>query len=308
MFFGYSFYQDSTSLDFTTNNLAINGVKVSNGIFDNVALNNILHLSEDVYDTTTPYVWDSNIVMNCNFNESINGGNIGDIIETTSQLKLQRREVGETEWITLITIYKNTVTNEIEANFTMFDSYAKNQTYYEYRILPIDLDGNEGTSLSEQVLSCFNGVYICDANNIYNIMLEYGYGNLTNIQKSAISEPIGSTKPFVIYNAQTNYDSGTINTMLLAPTSIYNDIDRPAQVRLKTEFSNWLRNHRAKILKDFNGELKVITITGNISQSPIKELGNGLASFSFDYVEVGEMTQNSLEYLGMLEQFDLEYK
>lgn len=130
-------------------------------------------------------------------------------------------------------------------------------------------------------------------------------------QSSAVYVPYGSKFPFVAYNAVTNYDTGSITAVLLSPTSnseTHSSLDRKAQVKLIEEFNTWLTNGRAKILKDFNGKLKLINVINPVPNSYYKELGNGLASTTFNFVEVGNMTQEYLDKLGMINKFDLKYK
>ena len=308
MFFLYDFFQDSNAINFTSNDLSINGIQISNGIYEHMNLLNVLNISENLFDTTTPTIWNDNTLLNCNFINNINGGSISDIIANVSKIEIQRQEVGTTEWITLQTIYK--VDDELQASFTMYDTYNKNNTLYEYRILPIAIDGTNGASISKQVLSQFCGAYICDANNIYNITDEYTLDSISTVQKSVVYEPYGRKYPIVAYNATTQYRQGQTSAILLAPTSkstINSYIDKFAQVNLVSEFNSWLSNRRAKIIKDFNGNFRIVTIHSNISNDYYKVLGNAIASTTFNWVEMGEFTQEYLDQLGMTEQFELEF-
>ena len=311
MFFLYDMFQDSNALNPTGNDLSINTLRISNGIFEQLNILNIISTATNVFDTTQPTEWTENTIINATFNDSLDGGSISDFIGYVDRLEIQRQEEGSNEWVTLQTIYKNQQTGEINATFRMEDSYGKYATKYLYQIVPVDSQGNVGTALQQDVLSIFNNAYIVDATHIYPLTNEYEIGSAQTNQQSAIYMPYGSKYPFVAFNAETKYDSGSITAVLLAPTSnsaLSSFIDRPAQVKLVEEFNDWLTNGRAKIWKDFNGNFKVITVTDAVTNGYYKELGNGIASTTFNYTEVGDFTQEYLDRLGLTKGFTLENK
>lgn len=296
MFFLQGFMKDSTSLDPLGNLTYVDTVRISNAIFDHLNLVNGL-----VKDSAIPEWDENNTIMNATFNNSIDAGNLSELIGNVSYLEIQRKEAGSNEWITLNKIYKNTVTQSFQSQFTMYDTYAQNGVQYIYQILPVDYRGNVGYALQSDIVSMFDGAYIADASNIFKITNEYELTKQTN-QKSAIYEPLGSKYPFVTYNAETNYDSGSFTAVLLAPTSQNQNksyIDRMAQVKLEKKFNDWLTNGRPKVLKDFNGRLQIVTIVDAVANGYYKELGNGICSTSCTFVEVGEMTQKYISKLNM---------
>ena len=311
MFFLYNMLMDSSAVNTTGNNVNIDTIKISNGIFDHLNLLNVISTQTNVFDYDIPTEWTENTMMNAIFNGSVDAGTLGDFVGLVDHLEIQRQEIGSNEWITLQKIYKNYETGELKASFVMEDTYAQNDTLYTYQIVPVDIYGNVGVALQQDVLSKFNDAYIADANHIYKITNEYTINSMQREQSSAVYTPYGSKFPFVAYNAVTNYDSGSITAILLAPTSqneINSSIDRKAQVKLVEEFNAWLTNGRAKILKDFNGQLKIINVINPVPNSYYKQLGNGLASTTFNFVEVGKIKQEHLDKLGMTNKFELKYK
>lgn len=305
MFFLYDTLKDNNSMDFATNSTFVNTVKIANGIFDH------LNLLEQITDSTViPTDWTDETLLDATFNGNINAGAISQFVGVIDHLEVQRQEEGTNEWVTLQILYKDS-TGNVPVDFTMYDTYEKNNTLYTYQIVPVDIQGNQGTAFQQNVLSVFNDAYIADANHIYKITYEYNLGSMQKNQTNAVYTPYGAKYPTVVYNSINRYDSGSITAILLAPTSestTSSYIDRSAQVNLVNEFNSWLANGKAKILKDFNGNLKVITVINPISNSYYKELGNGLASTSFNFVEVGEFSQNYLDKLGMTNKFDIEVK
>lgn len=274
----------------------VDTVRISKAIFDH------FNLINGLTDSITIPDWDSDLtLMNAYFNNSIDAGNVSELIGNVSYLAIQRKELGSNDWLTINKIYKNTSTNHIQTEFTMFDTYNQSGVQYSYQIVPVDADGNQGYALQSDIVSIFGGAYIADAYNIFKITNEYELTKQTN-QKSAIYEPLGSKYPFVTYNAETNYDSGTFTAVLLAPTSQnqnQSSIDRMAQVKLEKQFNDWLTNGRPKILKDFNGNIKLVTIVDAIQNQYYKELGNGISSTSCSFIEIGEINNTYLSKFNM---------
>nr|DAT76338.1 MAG TPA: hypothetical protein [Caudoviricetes sp.] len=305
MFFLYDTLKDQNLMNFTANSTLVDTIKIANGIFDHLNL-----LEQITNSTTIPTEWTDQTLLNVTFNNSINGGQISEFIGNISRLDIQRKEFGTNEWITIQSLYKDNI-GHISTEFTMYDTYEKNNTLYTYQIVPVDAQGNQGTAIQQDVLSVFNDAYIADANNIYKITYEYNLGSIQKNQTNAIYTPYGAKYPTIVYNSINRYDSGSITAILLAPTSQNETmayLDRNAQVKLVEEFNTWLANGKAKILKDFNGNLKVITIINPVSNNYYKELGNGLASTSFNFVEVGDFSQQYLDKLGMTNKFNIMTK
>lgn len=285
----------------------------------------------EFYGVTTEYMEFKKVIENVYCNYSVTSENafftlfnnskkgyieinvdISDLANETdiSRIDIKRRLVTNEEylyeeqydWITLLSIYRDSDTNT-ENKFIVFDTFNANNVMYEYKISLYDTSGNENNPTVQKVLSYFNGNFICDYNEIFNITVEFEMNTVERIQKTAIYEPYGSKYPFVAYNADTDYHKAQVSTILLASNSQY--IDRMAQVKLSRKFNDFLTNKKAKILKLYNGDIYVISVYDNIPNSYFKQLGNGICSTTFNFVEVGELTQNSMQKLGLLGNFEL---
>ena len=209
MFFLYDMFQNRNALTPTANNISVDTIRISKGIFDHMNILNLLNIASNVFDTNKPSGWTSNTLLNATFDETLNGGSIGEFVGFIDHLEVQRQETGSNEWITLQKIYKNKETEEINVPFTFVDTYTKNNTRYKYQVLPIDLSGNAGTALQSETLSYFNDAYIADASHIYKITCEYGINNKQTNNISTIYTPYGSKYPFVAFNAETPHRFGT---------------------------------------------------------------------------------------------------
>ena len=303
MFFLYGMSSDENSISTTPTNNITNTIKILNGIFDQINILNSISLSTNNFDTNKPVNYTPETLFNALFQGNLDAGELGSLISQLDHLEIQRKEYNSNEWLTLYSIYKNTYGN-IVSDFTLYDTYTQNNTLYNYRVVPVDSYGNYGYVLQNDVLSYFNNAFICDGKNIFKLTNEYTLDNTQRNQISAVYTPLNSKYPYITYNALTNYDSGSVSAVLLTDTSQNNSsIDRKAQVKLVDDFTNWLLNGKAKILKDFNGNFKIISIINAVTKGYYKELGNGICSVNFTYNEVGDLSQDSLDMLELTNQF-----
>ena len=221
-----------------------------------------------------------------------------------TSLSFQFKEETSVEWVEFCRIiplssYKN---DDIQFALPM----CGNNRVYNFRMVAQTASGNVVTA-EATALSSFAKSYICDMNTIYDITPEFSLGSVNLVTQTASYAPYGAELPIVTKNAKPKYRQGSTTAILLAdtsnsPQSAY--LDRFAQNKLVEEFNNWLANGRTKILKDINGYLAIIFISESISNEYYKELGSGLASTSFSWMENGKFTQEYWNKLGLFNAVD----
>lgn len=278
----------------------ISEINIKNCIIAHSTIENGLSPSAGTYDTSTPYDYSSMSEFDAPFRHNLRSGADAYIAGTLSNINIERRVVGETDWVVL----QNVIDDGESATpfvFTAYDPFAGNGKEYEYRLAIYDDSGSLLVAYSTLVTSVFCHAYIVDGERAYTLDNEYTLESAQHNQFSTLYQPFGASKPFVGYNATLQYDQATTSAVLIAPTvgtSSY--IDRLAQVRLRKEFNEWLSNASPKILKDFNGNIWIIAVVDTINIDYYKELGNGLNSVAFSWVEVGEFTTESFREIGLL--------
>ena len=243
---------------------------------------------------------DISVVKNDNNSVYLGGDNgLFYLLEKEHEVAVRRKNVTENgEFITLVLLESQQAVKE----YSFVDYYTKTNCVYEYQVRV----GN--TIDSVQVLSQFCGAYIADGSHSYSIVDEWEKSNAQQIQKSVLYEPYGRKYPVVAYNAITNYRSGS-DTAMLRANSISNQdsdyIDRFAQTKLTREFNSFLTNRKAKVIKDFNGDIAIVNIIEAVPNTYQKELGNTLATTQFDWVEVGNFTEEDFTKLGIRNSFHI---
>lgn len=294
---GYNFVSDGNALDPIPTNLnSINSIQIQNGIFDH------FNITRDVafaYTSTIPTIWDYLTLMNANFEGNINAGNVDFLVDQITSIKVKRRKIGDFEWVLLKEI---PVTSIEDLTFVMTDNYNKHGEEYEYAFVPT-LNTIEGNYITNTIDSEFDGVFICDADTIYKYYAGVSYGDSEQVQKIGTFEPFGRKYPVVVANATTNYQRGSVSgTVVQANFDTTRVIDRLATVQYRKELLDFLTNKRAKILKDWNGNMWLMMITSNPSVSYDSNFGMGIGNVGFEYTEIGDAeSQSDLYYAGLVD-------
>lgn len=237
-------------------------------------------------------------------------GSFNYVLTNISSASLSYREVGSSDWLEITTFNSTDPLLSIGNSSSIMFPFCGNNRAYEFRLTINSTQLDISTSFVSQVLSNFNNAYICNSNNIYLLTNEWTLSNIRTVQKSAVYEPYGSKFPFIAYNAVTKYRAGSSMAVLLAPTSqntTSSHIDRYAQEQLVNNFNNFLTDQKAKILKDFNGNLRVISVYNDIANEYYKELGNGIASTSFEWAEISDFTQENINKIGLFNNLSIIY-
>lgn len=290
---GMNFALDSMALEsMGTYRDTVKTVEVGNGIFDQLYIE---HGIDKPYTPNYTTEWDLLTIMSAGFNNTLNAGNIDYMLSVIKGVRLKRRKVGDSEWATLA---EYALEPNSSLNFNMFDNTAETNTHYEYAIVPVlDFDTNqESTYMTDEIMTCFDGVYICDADTIYRFYAGVSFGNGEQKNVTGIYEPMGRKYPIVVANGMTNYYKSSMKATVIMEKDLYNStLDRKAEVEYRKGILDFLTNHKPKIIKDWNGNSWLVMIVDNPQVEPNNLLGFGYSDIEANFVEVGDA--NSTEDL-----------
>lgn len=280
---GYNFCADVNAIDpMPTAVNKITSTKLQRGIFAH------MNATSDVtseYSTALPTEWDFNTIMDCNFNDNVGAGNMGEITKDITSIRIKRREKGTFDWVTIKEIPINSID---DFSFIFTDNLASNFTQYEYAYVPV-LNQIEGNYTVEEVYSKFKGVFLCDVNTIYKFYADIEYGSTDSIQKIGTYEPFGRKYPVMVSNGLLGYDNGTISALILPKNfSESNRIDRQAVTKERNALFKWLTNKKPKMLKDWNGGEWLVYIIGNPQTDYESNYGMGIQRMTAEWVQTGD--------------------
>lgn len=295
-FLNYNFFSDINALDNAPSNVeGINNVKLNNAIFEHF---NVTQNINTEVNTNIPTAWDYDTILDANFENNLNAGNVDFLVEQISAIKIKRRVQGTFDWLTLTTIPINSVN---DLNFVFNDLLNKNGVQYEYAFVPI-IENVEGKYIIDTVFSQFNGVFIGDAQNIYKFLYEVAYGSNSRNQQIGIFEVLGQQYPVFVANGSLSYESGSVTATILnddfEKTGV---IDRIAITQQKDIIKDFLTNKKAKILKDWNSNEWLCIVNSNINVTYKSNYGMGIPSIQFDWTQIGDASnQQDLYKNGIL--------
>lgn len=300
-FIGYSAFSGPDCLNVAPNEIDnITTIRLTNAIFNHM---NVTKDTSLEYNTIIPTDWDYDTVLDVDFEGNLNASNVEFEISQISALKVKRREKGELNWLTLKTI--NIDGDVSKMNFTIIDKLNAYDIEYEYALVPV-MSGVEGNYIIQSILSKFNGVFVLDNQQTFKFFYDVQYG--TNARNQSVSSftPLGKKYPVIVSNGILSYDNGTLSATILnddfETTGILNPV---AIVKKKELLKDFLTNKKAKILKDWNGNLWLIFVSSSPKVTYKAGAGMKIPSIQFDWIEIGDSNnQIDLYNAGFLEEVE----
>lgn len=280
---GYNFCKDINCLDPTPVNItSLKSITIQNGIFDRLYITGDTDF-DDITDI--PEGWDFNTIINANFNGNLDAGNVEEIFANVTAIRIKRRVKGDFDWVTLKTITINTA-EDLHFVFNDFTNICYME--YEYAIVPMT-NNSEGNYITEEVFSKFNGIFICDVNNIFKFFADVDYSATDTVQKVGTYEPFGRKYPIVVSNGLLQYDTGRFSSLILPDDyKTTRSLDRMTIVKKRKAIIQSLTNKLPKILKDWNGNAWIVFFVGNPQTDYAKEYGMGIERITCDWTQVGD--------------------
>ena len=282
-FIGYNFCLDGNAADPTPTSINnITSTKLQNGIFDhfNVTKNVVFD-----YTSIIPTDWDLDTVMDANFEGNVSAGNISQLAQNITAIRIKRRVKGTFDWITI----KEIPVNEPEdMSFVITDNLNAYNVEYEYAYVPV-MEDVEGSYIIDSILSKFEGVFICDIDTVFKFYAGVAYNNSVSNQQIGVFQPYNRKYPVVVNNSLINYQTGSIEGWVLPDD--FDDNRQPSRTAITKEkevLLKFLMNKKPKIIKDMNGNSWLAYFTGNPSLSYDNNYGQGMVKVNAEWTEVGD--------------------
>lgn len=294
---GYNFFSDKNAIDPIASYIpSTNGMQLENAIYNHMTVSNN---GTEAYSTTPLTEWDTTTILNCNFAENVNAGNLDYTTSDLAGVKIKRREKGTFAWLTIYDVELDSVTGLV---MTKYDVMNQNGVTYEYAFVPYLEDGTECAYIIEEVYSEFNGVFVCSANSIAKFFGQVSYDSAEVVNPTGIFEPLGSKYPIVVSNAITQYYKGKLSGVAMSFNQLMNDdFNRKQNTEYLNALKQFLSDKKAKIVKDWNGNLWLVLVTDNIGITYNDNVGMGLGNVTFNFVEIGDpLDQEALIQNGLV--------
>ena len=281
-FCGYNFFMDEDSLNpFPTHVTDLQSVTIQNAVYDHI---NIEKNINTPYNTELP-LWNMDTILDCNFDKGIGAGNVDFSLSQLTSVKIKRRKKGTFKWITIRNIF---IKSPSDFSVILKDYFVPSFEDFEYALVPV-LNGIEGEYIKGFVSTDFNGVFISDVTQSFKLDKGVSYGNRSSIQEVGQLTPLGRRYPVIIKNGESDYEVGSVSGTLLGENYDKNHtINRKEIVEHINKFIAFLKNGKPKFIRDWNGSIYLVYITGNPSVTYNNNYGMGVAQTSFEWIEQGK--------------------
>ena len=260
----------------------LKNVKLFNGIYDNMDITSDV---SSAFSTNIPE-WTYNTRIACNFNDNLDGGNLDLMLSQIKYFRLKRRKKGTFDWVTLRE-YEIRTTKDL--NIVDEDYFVPSGQDFEYALVPV-LDGNiEGTYIIADVATKFAATVIADKYKAFSLQANVTYGG--DIKNATFSsyEPLKGKYYVIQRNGQLNCYTGSITVMATGYDFIKTRrIDRQDVVTMVNDLCEFFNNNEVKVLKDWNGMIRLVRFTGSPQVSYNNSYGNGVAYVTANWVEQGD--------------------
>lgn len=226
-----------------------------------------------------------------------------------TNLLVKRQDVDDVsgDWLTL---YSQPISQASDMDFTFIDFLNQYGKTYKYALVPlltqtqsgVEVEVEGGYTVSNEVQSVFDGVFIADSTGSQKCKANVGYGNVDMNQVVGSITPIGAKYPIIITNSHNQYHNGSISGTIVPDDYYFNgNLSRIDMVNKRNELEQFLTNKRVKVIKDWNGNIWLVMIAGNVSCTFNNNYGMGIVSFSTNWTEVGDPTnQQDLQATGLI--------
>ena len=226
-----------------------------------------------------------------------------------TNLLVKRQDVDDVGggWLTL---YSQPISQASDMDFTFIDFLNQYGKTYKYALVPlltqtqsgVEVEVEGGYTVSDEVQSVFDGVFIADSTGSQKCKANVGYGNVDMNQVVGSITPIGAKYPIIVTNSHNQYHNGSISGTIVPDDYYFNgNLSRIDMVNKRNELEQFLTNKRVKVIKDWNGNIWLVMIVGNVSCTFNNNYGMGIVSFSTNWTEVGDPTnQQDLQATGLI--------
>lgn len=242
--------------------------------------------------------WSYGTLLHSDFSDSLSGGNITWSADVISEIRIKKRLEGDTVWKTIY--YKDGINTSDDFDIDFVDYLEPSNTTVEYKYVPVfninsqnvDMD-SEGTSVESKFDEWFIiGQYEINSqgamiNEVHPMVVDFSSTPTLNRQTTLINT-LGSKYAFVNTNGMTKYYSGSTTCTFVELCVNGMGVDAENAWKYRNSIDDFLSNGYPKILKSFEGDIRLVSTYEEISHQENGDYRN--VSTTFQWAEVGNPT------------------
>jgi len=265
----------------------INLVTIENQICDE------LLITKDTSSFTSPIspIWDSNTVLIAKFENTLIAGNVTLTLSEIDNIRLKYRNVVSNNWIPFEDI---PITKASDLLFTKYNRFCRSNTTYQFALVSM-LNGVESETITSEITSVFDGIYIMEKDSGYHTNLNVKITPTRN-RISSILNTLTGKHPVTIINSENNYDTFTVEGLFIQQDSFGQYLKSTAW-QYRNLLKNFLFDGLPKYVKNGDGRAFLVNIYDNIPDDESQATAEGYTMTTFSCVECGDIenTQDLLD-------------
>ena len=297
MFIGYNMFGYGSLFDTIVGLPSYSRLEVYQGLLEEIYIDEDVDL---VFVTTPPAGWAYSTVLMARFNETLEAGSISAGGYTIDGIKLQKRRWDALEWTDAGEFNYGGTENVV---YEIYDKLIANNFLYEYSLIPLAADVTGNRIVAPAVEAEFEGVFLSDSNNNYQLLFDAKVDTINHIAPNAKFEPLNSKYPMVVYS-NLDYAEWGITATFISAHTVADQSDKQVNIRMeqadRAQLMQFLKNKRPKIYRDMHGNLKLVSVIDNLSEEPNSH-APGIATLGVKLVEIGEINSDTLSMYKLLE-------
>jgi hypothetical protein len=260
-------------------------LEIQNAIFDEVKIDDSI---SEVYSSIKGD-WEYNTIFDYLGDNTLEAGNVKNKGVAIEKILFQKRKSDEYEWMPVAEFDFNAL-NKI---YTYLDTYIENDAEYEYCLVPLTVNVT-GNRTIKSFTPTFDGVFLTDKNNNFQLLYNLQQGEIENVNPSYIYETLGNQYPIIGYSS-LDYNKTNIKAMVVDADDIdIVNLTPQIQKKKRDNLLKFLKNHKPKLFRSTNGEFMMVCVTSNPKFSPNNDLQGVIGDISFDITETNEINTTTL--------------
>lgn len=275
-------------------NIVYDTIQLGSGYYDILYIDNDNQISFDG-DNNLPVEWGNTTVLFAKFNGNLSAGNLDFSVDELDYILICKREIDSKELIytPVDIIYSSDFVKNKGA--ILYDRFVQCNKEYDYKAIPVLLDGTESTSLFAKYKTDkkirWYGHYIYDGTTEYHCNINTDLSWTRNKPASVVNTATGKY-PYRVCWSQNNYDTITIKGTHFKLDNCNFDLDATAEYN-KT-YDDFITNGNPKLIRDWTGRMWIAELDGNIEHSAEGHHNN--ISTQHTFVEIADANDQTALY------------
>ena len=293
----YEIYTPQSTTNVSYNN-PITNINLGNGYFYKMVVDD----GTIAYTDAEPmsFADEEGTILYCDFNGNLHAGSSTMSIDRITGFKIKRIDENTKRWIELsFTPISPASDDDIVIEYK--DYTVPSGIEQMYALVPTMNGDIEGNYVTQTITPNWKYSFISDNTNCFKVAIDVQYGGDEHNVPTGILNPIGSKYPIIIQNGDNNYLTGSISAKLMGYNFLETKyVDRKDVVKQKNDFLQFLSNGKAKVFKDWNGNILIFRRTTS-SVNYVNTYANGIVDINFSWVEQGNYDdEKSLKDAGII--------